>query len=183
MNWLSEIAPDEGSRAVLGTLVGLVIGLAASAVTLFVGFRQTSAARKSADAAKLSAEAAVATARAAGDRAIATMRLQWVHDLRKILAEYHSVLLSYEAGDRRKVSDLGTQLDLMLNLEEAEQAALWNVAQQIFDEKDTSKRADLDPALMAAGRTVLKNEWKKIKEEQRGLTSVTPLLPSQKWII
>ena len=62
---------------------------------------------------------------------IATMRLQWVQDLRKILSEYHSVLVSYETTDYRKVSELGTQLDLMLNLDEAEQRALWEVAGRI----------------------------------------------------
>jgi hypothetical protein len=51
--------------------------------------------RLSAEAAKASAEAAVLTARAAGDRAIATMRLQWAQDLPKILSENHSVLVSY----------------------------------------------------------------------------------------
>ena len=63
-----------------------------------------------------------------------------MHDLRKILSEYHSVLVSYEPADYRKVSELGTQLDLMLNLEEAEQRALWEVADRLFKTRDKDKR-------------------------------------------
>ena len=100
-----------------------------------------------------------------------TMRLQWVHDLRKILSEYDFVLVSYEPTDYRKVSELGTQLDLMLNLEEAEQRALWGVADRLFQTKDKEKRIAMDKELMAAGRVVLKKEWKTIKDEQHGLSS------------
>jgi hypothetical protein len=97
------------------------------------------------------------------------MRLQWVHDLRKILSEYHSVLVSYESTDYRKVSELGTQLDLMLNVDETEQHALWEVADRLFKTQDKDKRIAMDKELMAAGRLVLKKEWKTIKAEQRGL--------------
>ena len=92
----------------------------------------------------------------------------WVHDLRKILSEYHSVLVSYAPEDYRKVSELGTQLDLMLNLEEAEQRELWDVAEEVFRTKDRDARIALDPKLMAAGRRVLKKEWQTIKWELRG---------------
>lgn len=138
-------------------------------MALINGWRQASAARLSAEAAKASAEAAVLTAGPAGHRAIATMRLQWVHDLRKILAEYHSVLLSYEDKDYRTVSELGTQLDLMLNLEEDDPRALWEVADKLFHTRDKDQRASMDAELMAAGRIVLKNEWKKIINEIRGV--------------
>src|SRR5258708_19834912 len=96
------------------------------------------------------------------------MRLQWVHDLRKILSEYHAVLVSYEAADYRKVSELGTQLDLMLNLDETEQRELWEVAEEVFRTKDKDKRVALDPKLMAAGRRVLKKESQTIKNNKRG---------------
>ena len=92
---------------------------------------------------------------------------EWVHDLRKILSEYHSVLVDYQPTDYRKVSELGTQLDLMLNLDETEQRDLWNVAEEVFRTKDKDKRVALDPKLMAAGRRVLKKEWQTIKGELR----------------
>jgi hypothetical protein len=170
MSWLSEIAHDQGKVTLLAALVALLVGLTASAVALIIGWRQGTSSRLAAEAAKASAEAANYTARAAGDRAIATMRLQWVQDLRKILSEYHSVLVSYEPTDYRKVSELGTQLDLMLNLEETEQRALWEVADRLFKTHDKDMRIAMDKELMAAGRLVLKKEWKTIKNEQRGLS-------------
>lgn len=96
------------------------------------------------------------------------MRLQWVQDLRRILSEYHSVLVSYEPADYRQVSELGTQLDLMLNLDEKEQRELWEVAEEIYRTEDKDKRVALDSKLMSAGRQVLKKEWKTIKWELRG---------------
>jgi hypothetical protein len=168
VSWLSEISHDGTKVALLAAILAFVVGLTTAFFALITGWRQGTSARLSAEAAKASADAAVLTARAAGDRAIATMRLQWVQDLRKILSEYHAVLVSYEAADYRKVSELGTQLDLMLNLEETEQRELWDIAEEVFRTKDKDKRIALDPKLMAAGRRVLKKEWQQIKWELRG---------------
>ena len=168
MSWLSEIAHDSTKVTLLGAILAFIVGLTTAFVALIIGWRQGTSARLSAEAAKASAEAAVLTARAAGDRAIATMRLQWVHDLRKILSEYHSVLVDYQPANYRKVSELGTQLDLMLNSEEPEQRALWDVAEEVFRTKDKNQRVALDRKLMEAGRRVLKKEWQTIKWELRG---------------
>jgi hypothetical protein len=167
MSWLSEIAHDQTKVTLFGVILAFIVGLTTAFVALIIGWRQGTSARLSAEAAKASADAAVLTARAAGDRAIATMRLQWVQDLRKILSEYHSVLVSYESADYRKVSELGTQLDLMLNLDEVEQRELWDAAEEVFRTKDRDARIALDPKLMAAGRRVLKKEWQTIKSELR----------------
>ncbi|MET4512580.1 hypothetical protein [Bradyrhizobium sp. I1.7.5] len=177
MSWLSEIAHDQGKVTLFAAISGMIVGLTGASVALIIGWRQGTSSRLAAEAAKASAEASTTTAkasertaRAAGDRAIATMRLQWVQDLRKILSEYHSVLVSYESGDYREVSELGTHLDLMLNLDEPEQKALWEVADRMFRTKDKNERVLMDPELMAAGRLVLKREWQKIKLEQQGVS-------------
>ena len=166
MSWLSEIAHDQIKVTLLGVILAFLVGLTTAFVALIIGWRQGTS-RLSAAAAKASADAAVLTARAAGDRAIATMRLQWVQDLRRVLSEYHSVLVSYQPTDYRKVSELGTQLDLMLNLDEKEQRELWDVAEEVFRAK-IEDRIALDRKLMAAGRLVLKKEWLQIKWELRG---------------
>jgi hypothetical protein len=168
MSWLSEIAHDPGKVTLFAAVIGGLVGFSGSTVALIIGWRQGTSSRLAAEAAKAAAEAATITARATGDRAIATMRLQWVHDLRKILSEYHSVLVSYKAEDYRKASELGTQLDLMLNRDEQEQGALWEVADRLFNTFDLNERAAMDPELMSAGRAVLKKEWTRIKAELRG---------------
>lgn len=166
MNLILELARDHA--AVTAAMIAAVVGFVGSTVALIIGWRQGTSARLSAEAAKASADAALLTAKAAGDRAVATMRLQWVQDLRRILSEYHSVLVSYEPADYRQVSELGTQLDLMLNLDEKEQRELWEVAEEIYRTEDKDKRVALDSKLMSAGRQVLKKEWKTIKWELRG---------------
>lgn len=159
---------DHGTAIAFAAGATLIVGFLSSAATLIIGWRQTNVSRLAAEAAKVSADSAQLTATSAGDRAIATMRLAWIEQLRKVLAEYHSILVSYKDEDYRRVSDLGTQLDLMLNLDEADQKALWDVADKVFRAANIEERIALDQELMAAGRKVLKNEWRRIKRELRG---------------
>jgi len=148
----------------VSTAVAVVSALSALltlTVQLWVGSRQAKIGEKQANASQTSAEAAMLTAKHAGDRAIATMRLKWIEELRSVLSEYHAILVTREqiAGeDRIKVCDLGTQLDLLLNQENPEQRALWEVADEIFKTNDLSKRKSLDESLVRAGRKVLKEE-------------------------
>jgi hypothetical protein len=117
------------------------------------------------------------TAKRTGDRAIATMRLKWIEQLRSALSEYHAILVSKEritGEDRIKVCDLGTQLDLLLNQDNPAQKALWDVADEVFRTVDLDGRRLLDERLVKAGRQVLKEEWDRIKNEQRGLDE-TPI--------
>lgn len=171
MSWLSEAAHSQSGATVLAGLVTLTVGLIAAAVTLCIGWRQTTAALKAAEAAKDSAQAALSTARSSGDRTIATMRLQWVTELRKTIAEYHSILMTAQtlsAQKHQKLSELGTQLDLMLNTDNEAQKELWIILDNIYKTQGLVNRQKFDDPLMKAGRKVLKDEWERIKHETRG---------------
>jgi hypothetical protein len=171
MSLLSEAANSQPAATVLAGLVTLAVGLIASVVTLCIGWRQTTAASKAADAAKVSAHASLLTARASGDRAIATMRLEWVTDLRKTISEYHSILMTAQTlntSTLQKLSELGTQLDLMLNTDNDAQRELWTILDNIYNTQGLANRQKFDEPLMRAGRKVLKDEWERIKRETRG---------------
>jgi hypothetical protein len=140
-------------------------------VQFWVGSRQAKIGSRQAEASRISADAAMLTAKSSGNRAVASMRIKWVEDLRAVLSEYHSMLMTREkceGEDRRQMSDLGTKLDLMMNLDEPEHKALWDLADQIYFEEDLEKRRQHDEAMMDAARVVLKTEWEKIKRELRG---------------
>jgi hypothetical protein len=79
-------------------------------------------------------------------------------------------LSAYDQIGYRKVFELGTHLDLMLNLDEPEQKALWDLADRMFRTKDKVERVRMDSELMVAGRVVLKKEGLKIKLEQQGMS-------------
>jgi hypothetical protein len=151
--------------AVFAALVALLSGVLGPMVQLIIGWRQTNAAR-------ITAEAATSTANKAGDRAIATMRLDWLQRVRETLSEFHSILMTandpISDEDQRKLSHLGTKIDLLLNLDEPIQKELWSISDQIYQTKDRAKREEIDPLLMKAGRVVMKTEWEKIKKELRG---------------
>jgi DNA-binding SARP family transcriptional activator len=166
---LREIFSDAKTTAAVASAAFALLSLG---VQLWVGGRQADIGRRQAEASRISADAAMLTAMNAGNRAVASMRLQWVEKMREILSEYHSTLVSVEdpipETDLRRLSNLGTQLDLMMNLNEPIQKALWDLAEKTYRTEGLQERKDLDPALMEAGRVVLKAEWEKIKREQRG---------------
>jgi hypothetical protein len=60
-----------------------------------------------------------------------------------------------------KLSDLGTQLDLLLNVDDPAQKALWDVLDQIYRTTGIDARQKFDVDLILAGRAVMKEEWKR----------------------
>ena len=108
--------------ALLGSLLGLI-------ATVVIGKRQVGAAQRN-------AEAAMLTAQKAGARAIGALRQQWIDTLRRALSEYHSILMtaSYPLSkkDDRSISNLGTQIELMLNPSEEPSRKLEEVMERIY---------------------------------------------------
>ena len=152
-------------------IASAIFALLSLLVQFRVGSRQAKIGEHQAEASRISADAAMLTAKNAGNRAIAAMRLSWIESLRKVLSEYHSILMtdfSTSDSDHRRLSDVGTQLDLMLNLNEDSQNKLWEVADEIFNLEKLEDREAKDAQLVAAGRAVMKAEWDKIKHEMRG---------------
>jgi hypothetical protein len=181
MSILSEALHDPNKVAFIASMVVLTVGLTGAGVTLYIGGRQANAARAGAEASKRSSDAARLTAENAGARQIATMRLEWIETLRKTLSEFHSILMTadypYSAGDHRKLSNLGTQIDLLLNRDDPDQRALWEITDKIYETDSIEERNKLDVPFVTAGRTVMKNEWEKIKAEIRG-AAIASLVPA-----
>ncbi|MFB6418973.1 hypothetical protein [Bradyrhizobium tunisiense] len=69
--------------------------------------------------------------------------------------------------DLEKLVLLGTQLDLLLNKDDAVQRILWNITDEIYNLEESEDRQALDGPLMDAGRAVLKGEREKVKREMR----------------
>jgi len=151
--------------AVVAAALAFVSGVLGPLVQLLIGRRQAKAAQTSANAAMLAA-------RNAGYREIARLRMEWMSKLRDTLAEYHSMLMSLDGDEKtaasQKLSELGTQLDLLLNQKDTRQKALWDVADKIFKLENIDERQAMDKDLIEAGREVFKGEWEKVKAEMRG---------------
>jgi hypothetical protein len=151
--------------AIVAALLALISGIAGPLVQLSIGKRQAKAAQTSSDAAML-------TAKNAGNREIARLRISWMDKLRDTLAEYHSILMSQKDTETKentqKLSQLGTQLDLLLNQDDRIQKDLWDIADKIYQARSLLERQSYDADLIKAGRAVFKAEWEKIKEEMQG---------------
>lgn len=168
--YFAEALSDPKTSAAIASAAFALLSLA---VQYAIGTKQAIIGTRQAEASRISAEAASLTAKNAGDRAIATMRIEWVTELRKTISEYHSILMTRsELTDETylKLSDLGTQLDLLLNVDDPAQKALWEVSDKIYKTTGIDARQKLDDDLIRAGRAVMKEEWEKIKREMRGAT-------------
>jgi hypothetical protein len=140
-------------------------GVLGPLVQLVIGSKQAVASQRSADAAHL-------TATSSGTKEVAKLRIQWMEKLRTTLAEYHSLLMSKDddeltSEEKRELSKLGTELDLMLNQKEKLQKTLWKLADDVHKLTTLDERHELDQKVMSAGRDVLKAEWIKVKSELR----------------
>jgi hypothetical protein len=116
--YFQEILSDSKTTAAIASAI---FALASLLVQFLVGSKQAVIGTRQAEAARVSSEAASLTARTAWDRAIAAMRIEWITELKKTISEYHSILMTSKettaSETHRKLSDLGTQLDLLLNVD------------------------------------------------------------------
>lgn len=171
------------AAAILAAILAFIGGIGGPLATLLIGYRQSSVAQIQANAAATSANAAKITTKSTGNRALATIRLQWLDALRTTLSEYHSILMSAAdddelkkskegreklEADERRLAFLGTQIDLLLNQEKPLQYALWQVSDKIIKLPSKQERQQFDQELVKAARAVLDFEWRKIKREMLG---------------
>lgn len=151
--------------AIVAAILAFISGVLGPLVQLSIGRRQAAASKQAADAAML-------TAKNTGSREIARMRLAWMDKLRDTVSEFHSILMSMDDDDQekeeRELSRLGTEIDLLLNRNDAVQKALWDITDKIYNAPTRTERQSFDEELVKAGRAVLKSEWERIKSEMRG---------------
>jgi hypothetical protein len=144
--------------------------LVAPVVQLIIGFRQARVARLSADAARVSAETALHNSRNAGIQTVAASRQAWINTLRDTLLEFHSIVLTenehpYPKEVDRKLSMLGTKVELLLNPNEATSQKLLDLMNRIYDADSVEKRDKMDREFVSAAQAILKNEWNRVKRE------------------
>jgi hypothetical protein len=148
--------------AIISSMLAFVGGVGGPIVALLIGRKQAAAAQRNADASML-------TAQKAGARSVATMRQQWIDTLRKALSEYHSILMSAKyplsTVDDRAISNLGTQIELMLNPSEEASQELEDVMDKIYKCTSLDERVEMDPQFVAAARRVLQLEWNRVKTD------------------
>ena len=137
--------------------------LIAPVVQIIIGLKQAKSAR-------ISAEAALRNSYNTGRHAIANSRQKWIDTLRDTLSEFHSLVMTeneypYPKEIDRKLSMLGTKIELFLNPTETESKELLDLVNKIYDLKTVQEREQLDLSFVAASQKVLKKEWVRVKKE------------------
>lgn len=140
-------------------------------------------AASSADAAALSAQAANRSSDNQGIHSVARLRQEWINELRGRIAEAHALLLNWRVSganstDRErleqnqrviKASELMARIELLLNPEEmASQALLASLQALTVAPFDPESRRVLGRDVIAAGQSILKTEWDRVRGEMHG---------------
>src|SRR4051794_21624903 len=105
---------DTQSLSVFAAIVtAMAAVIVAPLVHLYLGIRQTAAA-------KASAEAALLSARSAGQHSVCCFRQEWINSLRKDLAAFHSIMMTtvdypYSPEVDQSLCELGTRIELSIN--------------------------------------------------------------------
>jgi hypothetical protein len=86
-----------------------------------------------------------------------------------VISEYHSIAMSEvnlaDPENDKKLSHLGTKIELLLNPSEESSQRLLRVKNKIKNTKDIDERNAFDPELVSAAQAILKTEWDRIKAD------------------
>jgi hypothetical protein len=146
------------------SLLTAVAAFVAAAVALFVGFRNSEAANKSARAALMNAENA-------GRHRVASFRQDWINTVIETLSAYHSIEMTTEPRrsggeeDRRKLAALRTKLEILLNPQESDTIDLLAEMDKFRKAYSIKERAAHDAEIVRIARQLLKREWARITTE------------------
>lgn len=133
-------------------------------IQLYVGYRQSKAALRSAEAATLSAKNA-------GRHTVAEFRQAWIYKVIDTLRDHHAVLMNKPAGQRpsaeesKALTASRTQLEILLNPDEPDTIALLTKIDEIDKSTTPIDRDAKAAALLSVARTLLKREWVRLKDE------------------
>ncbi|MBZ9998522.1 MULTISPECIES: hypothetical protein [unclassified Mesorhizobium] len=152
------------------TLSALAAWGAASVAAVVAGI-QFFIGQKQAAAALTAANAALMNAKNAGRHGIARFRQEWIDKVVDALCEHHSILMTTangegrSAGDERRLAALATKIELLLNPDEPDTAALLKAMEDIWRSPDEKSRASNDQKMVVIARRLLKSEWVRLKDE------------------
>jgi hypothetical protein len=167
LGWSFYINPDllTKTRAFLGdtlsdskttaAVLSAAFAFATLGVQFWVGARQAKIGSSQAEASRTSADAAMLTAKSSGNRAVASMRIKWVEELRQVLSEYHSVLMTVD-GERTRSTAYDDYLAFNEHME-GDGETVFRHACKLGLEGIVSKRKD------SAYRSGRSPDWLKMK--------------------
>lgn len=146
------------------SILTAVAAFVAAAVALFVGFRNSEAANKS-------ARAALTNAENAGRHTVAAFRQKWIDNVIETLSEHHSIEMTRNHSgpmameDQRKLAALRTKLEILLNPNEADTTQLLTAMDRLRVSTSVEDRNASDAEILRVARQLLKREWARIKSE------------------
>lgn len=133
--------------------------------------RQLALVERQAGGSEMSARAALLSAENAGRHSVARFRQEWINALRKDLSELHSIIHGSSRNpvpnaDLKKLVELRTQIQLMLNPEEKNSDDLIGIIDDMIPPvSDGFDVGELEILFVAKSQEILKTEWDRVKLE------------------
>jgi hypothetical protein len=178
--WVEPKMQTTQSASLTIALVAVIVG---PIVQLIIGYLQYRTARRHAEAVGLQAQAAKEQAdatmrmvRSATVQKMCESRQAWIESLRDSLSNFHSILMTsktypYPVEDDRKLSALGTKIELLLNPMEKTSREVLSAIYQMYNTAEYDERRKMDKILVEKSQAVLKDEWEKIKRDLESCAS------------
>jgi hypothetical protein len=148
----------------LAAAAAAVGAFSVAGVQLYVGYRQSGAALKAANAALMNAQST-------GRHTVAEFRQSWIDKVIDALSDYHAILMSIDDGhplspdDHRKLTALWTRLELLLNPDEADAVSLLKLADAARQSETVAERDSNTRKMVQLARNLVKTEWVRIQIE------------------
>lgn len=147
-----------------GPLLSAFAALIAASVALYVGFRNSEAAHKTARAALMNAENA-------GRHRVAAFRQEWINSVIDSLTTYQSIEATRDPNgavpkeEARQMAALRAKLEILLNPNETDTVDLLAEMDRMQASTDGDERKAHEAEIVRVSRQLLKREWARIKTE------------------
>lgn len=141
---------DAPTLSAIAASVAAVVAATVAGIQLYIG-------RKQADAGLTSSKAALMSAQNAGRHMVAEFRQKWIDKVIDTLCEHHSITMAQKpdstptSDDLRALSASRTKLEILLNPEEPDTAALLSKMDAILAQRSAETREEQAAEMLVVG--------------------------------
>ena len=148
----------------------IVVGALSAVGGILVGVLGSRASHKAADKALYGTERQLTLTHAIK---IAEFRQAWINDLRKSMAQFHSIGILDDALANPDFYRLGTKIELLMDRKDVRFPALKELMYGFYTATTEAERLACNAPFVKVSQDILKTEWEKLKADLTKAASPT----------